>query len=150
MQELAKSQKAFLVNPAVGVRTSSCLFSSYSREQCVHTLALECVCVCVQPEAISGSSRMKGGSVTKILLEVVLSAAHAATFTNTPVTYMWAWRKNTAMLPEGSQALSAVTWLCWAFCTLLCWHAAAETVLRDSVSKSKWAWKHSGNMTDWH
>ena len=46
------------------------------------------VCVCVQPEAISGSSRMKGGSVTKILLEVVLSAAHAATFTNTPVTYM--------------------------------------------------------------
>ncbi|XP_036947386.1 glucokinase regulatory protein isoform X1 [Acanthopagrus latus] len=58
MQELAKGQKAFLVNPAVG------------------------------PEAISGSSRMKGGSVTKILLEVVLSAAHAATFTNTPVTYM--------------------------------------------------------------
>ncbi|XP_030265259.1 glucokinase regulatory protein isoform X2 [Sparus aurata] len=58
MQELAKSQKAFLVNPAVG------------------------------PEAISGSSRMKGGSVTKILLEVVLSAAHAATFTNTSVTYM--------------------------------------------------------------
>uniref|UniRef100_A0A8P4G7C7 SIS domain-containing protein n=1 Tax=Dicentrarchus labrax TaxID=13489 RepID=A0A8P4G7C7_DICLA len=57
MQELAKSQKAFLINPAVG------------------------------PEAISGSSRMKGGSATKILLEVVLSAAHAATFTNTPVTH---------------------------------------------------------------
>ncbi|KAK5891129.1 hypothetical protein CgunFtcFv8_018417 [Champsocephalus gunnari] len=46
MEELAKSQKAFLINPAVG------------------------------PEAISGSSRMKGGSATKILLEVVLSAAH--------------------------------------------------------------------------
>lgn len=45
-----------------------------------------CVCVCVQPEAIAGSSRMKGGSATKILLEVVLSAAHAATFANTPVT----------------------------------------------------------------
>lgn len=57
MQELAKSQKAFLINPAVG------------------------------PEAISGSSRMKGGSATKIILEVVLSAAHAATFTNTPITY---------------------------------------------------------------
>ncbi|XP_065808082.1 glucokinase regulatory protein isoform X6 [Labrus bergylta] len=38
-------------------------------------------------EAISGSSRMKGGSSTKILLELVLSAAHAATFTNMPVTY---------------------------------------------------------------
>ncbi|XP_029306481.1 glucokinase regulatory protein isoform X3 [Cottoperca gobio] len=57
MQELAKSHKAFLINPAVG------------------------------PEAVSGSSRMKGGSATKILLEVVLSAAHAAAFTNTPVTY---------------------------------------------------------------
>ncbi|KAI3365983.1 hypothetical protein L3Q82_009810 [Scortum barcoo] len=57
MQELAKSQKAFLINPAVG------------------------------PEAISGSSRMKGGSATKILLEVVLSAAHAATFKNTAITY---------------------------------------------------------------
>ncbi|XP_041822257.1 glucokinase regulatory protein [Chelmon rostratus] len=57
MQELAKSQKAFLINPAVG------------------------------PEAISGSSRMKGGSATKILLEVVLSAAHAAAFTNTPITH---------------------------------------------------------------
>ncbi|XP_071320900.1 glucokinase regulatory protein isoform X2 [Trachinotus anak] len=57
MQELAKSQMAFLINPTVG------------------------------PEAISGSSRMKGGSATKILLDVVLSAAHAATFTNTPITY---------------------------------------------------------------
>ncbi|XP_026219073.1 glucokinase regulatory protein [Anabas testudineus] len=56
MQELAKSQKAFLINPTVG------------------------------PEAISGSSRMKGGSATKILLEVVLSAAHAATFSNIPIT----------------------------------------------------------------
>ncbi|KAM6958326.1 glucokinase regulatory protein [Tautogolabrus adspersus] len=57
MQELSKSRKAFLINPAVG------------------------------PEAISGSSRMKGGSSTKILLEVVLSAAHAATFANTPITH---------------------------------------------------------------
>ncbi|XP_063733429.1 glucokinase regulatory protein [Eleginops maclovinus] len=56
MEALAKSQKAFIINPAVG------------------------------PEAISGSSRMKGGSATKILLEVVLSAAHAAAFTHTPVT----------------------------------------------------------------
>ncbi|XP_041637982.1 glucokinase regulatory protein isoform X2 [Cheilinus undulatus] len=57
MQELSRSQKAFLINPAVG------------------------------PEAISGSSRMKGGSATKILLEVILSAAHAATFENTAITY---------------------------------------------------------------
>ncbi|XP_038573846.1 glucokinase regulatory protein isoform X2 [Micropterus salmoides] len=56
MQELGKSHKAFLLNPAVG------------------------------PEAISGSSRMKGGSATKILLEVVLSAAHAAALQNTPIT----------------------------------------------------------------
>lgn len=57
MQELAKKQKAFLINPALG------------------------------PEAISGSSRMKGGSATKILLEVVFSAAHAANFARTPITY---------------------------------------------------------------
>ncbi|XP_069377374.1 glucokinase regulatory protein isoform X2 [Paralichthys olivaceus] len=57
MQDLVKTQEAFLVNPAVG------------------------------PEAISGSSRMKGGSATKIVLDVILSAAHAATFTNTPITH---------------------------------------------------------------
>ncbi|KAM4601590.1 glucokinase regulatory protein isoform 2-T2 [Polymixia lowei] len=57
MQEQATGQRAFLLNPTVG------------------------------PEAISGSSRMKGGSVTKILLETVLSAAHSATFTHTPITY---------------------------------------------------------------
>ncbi|XP_056286786.1 glucokinase regulatory protein isoform X2 [Pseudoliparis swirei] len=56
MQELAERQKAFLVTPAVG------------------------------PEAVSGSSRMKGGSATKILLEVVMSAAHGAAFARTPVT----------------------------------------------------------------
>ncbi|XP_061571587.1 glucokinase regulatory protein isoform X2 [Cololabis saira] len=56
MQELSERREAFLINPAVG------------------------------PEAISGSSRMKGGSATKILLEVVLSAAHAATFSHVPVT----------------------------------------------------------------
>ncbi|XP_077955544.1 glucokinase regulatory protein [Gasterosteus aculeatus] len=58
MQELAKRGGAFVVNPAVG------------------------------PEAISGSSRMKGGSATKILLEAVLSAAHAAAFADTPITPM--------------------------------------------------------------
>ncbi|CAJ1087053.1 glucokinase regulatory protein [Xyrichtys novacula] len=57
MEELSKSKKAFLINPAVG------------------------------PEAVSGSSRMKGGSATKILLEVVFSAAHAAAFTNSPITF---------------------------------------------------------------
>uniref|UniRef100_A0A3Q3LCI2 Glucokinase (hexokinase 4) regulator n=1 Tax=Mastacembelus armatus TaxID=205130 RepID=A0A3Q3LCI2_9TELE len=57
MQELAKSHMAFLINPTVG------------------------------PEAISGSSRMKGGSATKLLLEVVFSAGHAAAFSHTPITY---------------------------------------------------------------
>ncbi|XP_015245045.1 PREDICTED: glucokinase regulatory protein [Cyprinodon variegatus] len=57
MQELSKMQKAFLINPALG------------------------------PEAISGSSRMKGGSATKILLEVVFSAAHAANSSRTPILY---------------------------------------------------------------
>ncbi|XP_062270579.1 glucokinase regulatory protein [Scomber scombrus] len=56
MQELSKSQMAFLINPSVG------------------------------PEAISGSSRMKGGSATKILLEVIMSVAHAAAFSKTPIT----------------------------------------------------------------
>ncbi|KAM4559861.1 glucokinase regulatory protein isoform 2-T2 [Odontesthes bonariensis] len=56
MQERAQRREAFLISPAVG------------------------------PEAISGSSRMKGGSATKILLEVVLSAAHAATFSHRPIT----------------------------------------------------------------
>lgn len=45
------------------------------------------VCVFVQPEAISGSSRMKGGSATKILLEVALTAAHAAAFSAAPITH---------------------------------------------------------------
>ncbi|XP_076008483.1 glucokinase regulatory protein [Genypterus blacodes] len=56
MQELASRSLAFLINPAVG------------------------------PEAISGSSRMKGGSATKIVLEVILSAAHAAFYKHTPIT----------------------------------------------------------------
>ncbi|XP_024865829.1 glucokinase regulatory protein isoform X3 [Kryptolebias marmoratus] len=56
MRALAKRRGAFLLNPVVG------------------------------PEAVSGSSRMKGGSATKILLEVVLSAAHAATFSSSPIT----------------------------------------------------------------
>ncbi|XP_028255906.1 glucokinase regulatory protein isoform X2 [Parambassis ranga] len=56
VQRMQEHANAFLINPAVG------------------------------PEAISGSSRMKGGSATKILLEVVLSAAQAAAFSRTPVT----------------------------------------------------------------
>ncbi|XP_037617632.1 glucokinase regulatory protein isoform X2 [Sebastes umbrosus] len=84
MQELAKSQKAFLINPAVG------------------------------PEAISGSSRMKGGSATKIILEVVLSAAHASTFTNTPITYkgilqhMRAYKKTLDITYAQTEGISAL------------------------------------------
>ncbi|XP_071222841.1 glucokinase regulatory protein isoform X2 [Salvelinus alpinus] len=54
--EERRGQRASIINPAVG------------------------------PEAISGSSRMKGGSATKILLESILAAAHTAAFTNTHVT----------------------------------------------------------------
>ncbi|XP_046887450.1 glucokinase regulatory protein isoform X2 [Hypomesus transpacificus] len=57
MQELQGSQRAFILNPAVG------------------------------PEAVSGSSRMKGGSATKILLETILSAAHRAVYSHTPITH---------------------------------------------------------------
>uniref|UniRef100_A0A3B4B7D8 SIS domain-containing protein n=1 Tax=Periophthalmus magnuspinnatus TaxID=409849 RepID=A0A3B4B7D8_9GOBI len=56
MQAAAIHQKAFLINPAVG------------------------------PEAVSGSSRMKGGSATKILLEVITQAAHGAAFAQRPIT----------------------------------------------------------------
>ncbi|XP_067116782.1 glucokinase regulatory protein isoform X3 [Osmerus mordax] len=56
MQDLQGGQRAFILNPAVG------------------------------PEAISGSSRMKGGSATKILLETILSAAHRAVYSHTPIT----------------------------------------------------------------
>ncbi|XP_019723960.1 glucokinase regulatory protein isoform X2 [Hippocampus comes] len=57
MQVLANSRKAFLINPSVG------------------------------PEAISGSSRMKGGSATKMLLEVILCSAHAAAFSRAATTH---------------------------------------------------------------
>ncbi|XP_043843914.1 glucokinase regulatory protein [Dromiciops gliroides] len=46
MEKLQEKQKAFVLNPAVG------------------------------PEGLSGSSRMKGGSATKVLLETLLLAAH--------------------------------------------------------------------------
>ncbi|XP_072878983.1 glucokinase regulatory protein isoform X3 [Chlorocebus sabaeus] len=46
MQKMQEKQKAFVLNPAIG------------------------------PEGLSGSSRMKGGSATKILLETLLLAAH--------------------------------------------------------------------------
>ncbi|XP_069461547.1 glucokinase regulatory protein isoform X2 [Ambystoma mexicanum] len=48
MQKLQETQSAFVLNPAVG------------------------------PEGISGSSRMKGGSATKILLETLFLVAHKA------------------------------------------------------------------------
>nr|Q91754.1 RecName: Full=Glucokinase regulatory protein; Short=GKRP; Short=Glucokinase regulator [Xenopus laevis]CAA56863.1 glucokinase regulator [Xenopus laevis] len=55
LQTLHDSQKGFILNPAVG------------------------------PEGVSGSSRMKGGSATKILLETLLLVAHKAE-SNVPVT----------------------------------------------------------------
>ncbi|XP_061561641.1 glucokinase regulatory protein [Phycodurus eques] len=57
MQVLANGRRAFLINPSVG------------------------------PEAISGSSRMKGGSATKMLLEVILGAAHGAAFSHAATTH---------------------------------------------------------------
>ncbi|XP_018581019.2 glucokinase regulatory protein [Scleropages formosus] len=48
MEELQKRKKAFIINPVVG------------------------------PEAISGSSRLKGGSTTKIILETIFLGAHEA------------------------------------------------------------------------
>ncbi|MEE6473441.1 hypothetical protein FKM82_010027 [Ascaphus truei] len=55
MQKLHDTRRAFVLNPAVG------------------------------PEGISGSSRMKGGSATKILLETIFLVAHKAD-SNVPVT----------------------------------------------------------------
>uniref|UniRef100_UPI003AB0A12B glucokinase regulatory protein n=1 Tax=Centroberyx gerrardi TaxID=166262 RepID=UPI003AB0A12B len=84
MQELATSQTAFILNPAVG------------------------------PEAISGSSRMKGGSATKILLEVVLSAAHAAAYSHAPITYkgvlqhMRAYEKTVDITYAQSEGITAL------------------------------------------
>ncbi|XP_006626164.2 glucokinase regulatory protein isoform X1 [Lepisosteus oculatus] len=56
MQELQKNYRAFILNPAVG------------------------------PEAITGSSRMKAGSATKIMLEILFLAAHRAAFSNKEIT----------------------------------------------------------------
>uniref|UniRef100_A0A674II72 Glucokinase regulator n=1 Tax=Terrapene triunguis TaxID=2587831 RepID=A0A674II72_9SAUR len=56
MQKLQESHKAFILNPAVG------------------------------PEGISGSSRMKGGSATKILLETLLLAAHKTVSKDTDIS----------------------------------------------------------------
>ncbi|MGH0124005.1 UNVERIFIED_CONTAM: hypothetical protein FKN15_045672, partial [Acipenser sinensis] len=56
MEEVQETSRAFILNPAVG------------------------------PEGISGSSRMKGGSATKIILESLLLAAHKATSNNKEVT----------------------------------------------------------------
>uniref|UniRef100_A0A8C8SPT5 Glucokinase regulator n=1 Tax=Pelusios castaneus TaxID=367368 RepID=A0A8C8SPT5_9SAUR len=56
MQKLQESHKAFILNPAVG------------------------------PEGISGSSRMKGGSATKILLETLLLAAHKTVSKETDIS----------------------------------------------------------------
>uniref|UniRef100_A0A3Q2QWZ2 Glucokinase regulator n=1 Tax=Fundulus heteroclitus TaxID=8078 RepID=A0A3Q2QWZ2_FUNHE len=83
MQDLAKMQKAFLINPVLG------------------------------PEAISGSSRMKGGSATKILLEAVFSAAHAAHFSRTPITYKY------LIVCFSLQCGGRVCYLSWGFLGLL-------------------------------
>ncbi|XP_062429129.1 glucokinase regulatory protein [Rhea pennata] len=56
MQKLQESHKAFILNPAVG------------------------------PEGICGSSRMKGGSATKILLETLLLAAHKTVSRETEIS----------------------------------------------------------------
>ncbi|GAA6109341.1 glucokinase regulatory protein isoform X1 [Tachysurus ichikawai] len=56
MNEMQTHQKAYMLNPAVG------------------------------PEAISGSSRMKGGSATKIIMETILLAGHQAAYNNEAVT----------------------------------------------------------------
>ncbi|XP_074845269.1 glucokinase regulatory protein [Carettochelys insculpta] len=56
MQKLQESHEAFILNPAVG------------------------------PEGISGSSWMKGGSATKILLETLLLAAHKTVSKDTDIS----------------------------------------------------------------
>ncbi|XP_054644617.1 glucokinase regulatory protein isoform X2 [Dunckerocampus dactyliophorus] len=84
MQALAESQKAFLINPSVG------------------------------PEAISGSSRMKGGSATKMLLEVILCAAHAAAFLRASITHrgilqhLRAYEKTVEITYSHSEAIAAL------------------------------------------
>ncbi|XP_062863543.1 glucokinase regulatory protein isoform X2 [Trichomycterus rosablanca] len=57
LSEMQKHRKAFVLNPTVG------------------------------PEAISGSSRMKGGSATKIILETILLAGHEAVYSHKAVTF---------------------------------------------------------------
>ncbi|KAJ8333330.1 hypothetical protein SKAU_G00422260 [Synaphobranchus kaupii] len=57
MEQMQKTNRAFILNPAVG------------------------------PEPISGSSRMKAGSATKILLETLLWAAHTSTLSHTHTTH---------------------------------------------------------------
>ncbi|XP_023694987.1 glucokinase regulatory protein isoform X2 [Paramormyrops kingsleyae] len=56
MEELQKSNEAFIINPVLG------------------------------PEAISGSSRLKGGSATKIVLETIFLAGHEAFFSSKNIT----------------------------------------------------------------
>ncbi|KAL4623926.1 glucokinase regulatory protein [Arapaima gigas] len=56
MEELQKRNKAFIINPVVG------------------------------PEAISGSSRLKGGSTTKIILETIFLSAHEAVSSHKKIT----------------------------------------------------------------
>uniref|UniRef100_A0A4W3I2P2 Glucokinase regulatory protein n=1 Tax=Callorhinchus milii TaxID=7868 RepID=A0A4W3I2P2_CALMI len=56
IQKLHDLHKGYIINPAIG------------------------------PEAIAGSSRMKGGSTTKILLETILLTAHKAVSDNSSIT----------------------------------------------------------------
>ncbi|TNN48386.1 Glucokinase regulatory protein [Liparis tanakae] len=94
MQARARRQEAFLVTPAVG------------------------------PEAVSGSSRMKGGSATKILLEVALSAAHGAAFARTPVT-----PSTSKLLPSSSVTLLSPPPAAGCACTV----AGAASFLSCSI-----------------
>ncbi|XP_066524513.1 glucokinase regulatory protein [Hoplias malabaricus] len=56
MSKMEEQGKAFVLNPVVG------------------------------PEAITGSSRMKGGSATKVILDTVLLAGHEAVYSNSTIT----------------------------------------------------------------
>ncbi|KAM9466400.1 LOW QUALITY PROTEIN: glucokinase regulatory protein [Clarias gariepinus] len=69
MYEIQKQQKAYVLNPAVG------------------------------PEAISGSSRMKGGSATKIILKILFKG-HKAAYNRNAVTLRYVLK---GCLPSGNK-----------------------------------------------
>lgn len=53
-----------------------------------------CILVSIKPEAISGSSRMKGGSATKIIMETILLAGHQAAYNNEAVTLKYVFEES--------------------------------------------------------